>query len=630
MKANKQIAGNPKIQKARKALQAGKFSEAKSLLNKFCKQNRRDTEAWLLLTAANGQLGDMKAVIECCQQVLQIQPSHPTALSNMGNAHASLGHQEEAAGYYEQALKLKPNDPAILHNLGLALLLAGQTEESITHFQKALSLRPDYTEAHCNMGKALLATEKLEDAAESYQKALKFNPELYDAHLGLANTLNELVVPDLAEEHYRKAIKIKPDATEAYTGLSAVIRYQGRLDEAIDICHKILELAPEQADALNRLADLFQRKGNSEKAYAQIRELIESDRLNSIAADTYTRICNEYNCCDDAISRSNQLLENGNTKKGERQTLHFSRGKLHDKRGEYDLAFTHYKQSNDLTHYPFDKEKFSAEIDALIEAYSKEALTQLPHSTNQSELPVFIVGMPRSSTSLTEQILASHPDVFGAGELNNINEIVGSLPVELHSNQPHPACLKQLKQENIDNLAQQHLTQLKMLSSDALRITDKMPHNFMNLGLISLMFPRAMIIHCLRDPIDTCLSIYFQKFGPGHAYATDLKNLGFYYRQYLRLMQHWETVIDTPMMTVHYKDTIADQERVSRELVDFIGLPWDEQCLQFHKAKRHVATASYDQVRQKIYTRSLARWKNYEQHIGPLIEALGDTVENTG
>ena len=238
--------------------------------------------------------------------------------------------------------------------------------------------------------------------------------------------------------------------------------------------------------------------------------------------------------------------------------------------------------------------------------------------------PVFIVGMPRSGTSLTEQILASHPEVFGAGELNDINESIAKLPAMIRNNNTYPGCIKDLNQEIADKLAQEYLTRLDSFSTEKKRITDKMPHNFVNLGLISLLFPEARIIHCLRDPRDTCLSLYFQDFGWIHPYATRLENLGNYYVQYKRLMKHWTSVLDTPILTIQYEDIISDQEHISRELVNFCGLDWHDDCLQFYASTRTVATASYDQVRQPIYKKSIGRWKNYEKHLDPLTMALGE------
>jgi hypothetical protein len=235
---------------------------------------------------------------------------------------------------------------------------------------------------------------------------------------------------------------------------------------------------------------------------------------------------------------------------------------------------------------------------------------------------VFIVGMVRSGTSLVEQILSSHPDVHGAGELPDIIQITNGLQDFLGASAPYPECLSLLKQEHLDALAQHYLEHLKQISPDARRVVDKMPGNFMHLGLIEMLFPEARVIHCMRDPVDTCLSAYFQDFSRSHPYAYDLSNLGAFYRAYLKVMAHWRKILRLPLFELQYEDLIANQEQVSRALIEFCGLEWDDRCLQFHETQRFVGTASYDQVNRPLYKQSVARWKRYERHLGPLLAAL--------
>jgi len=261
-------------------------------------------------------------------------------------------------------------------------------------------------------------------------------------------------------------------------------------------------------------------------------------------------------------------------------------------------------------------------LEALMAAYSREALPTLARSGCQDERPVFILGMPRSGTSLIEQILASHAQVFGAGELNHAKNLAAELFRGRESKLG--AYLPSVTAHQLDALAKRYLALAGKQAGTATRITDKMPANFLWLGLIAQMFPRARVIHCLRDPRDTCLSIYFQFFTQAHPYASDLGDLAFYYRGYERMMAHWRSVLDLPMLEVRYDQLVADQEGQTRAMLDFLGLPWDDACLAFHQSKRATATASWDQVRQPVYTRSLQRWRNYQTHIGPLIDEFGD------
>jgi hypothetical protein len=257
-----------------------------------------------------------------------------------------------------------------------------------------------------------------------------------------------------------------------------------------------------------------------------------------------------------------------------------------------------------------------------MEFFSAERLAERPRGGNESKLPVFIVGMPRSGTSLVEQILSCHRDVYAAGELRNIRKLTVSLVPNFDKRNDEADAPVRLDQPLLSAAAERYLDQLRKTAGDAIRVTNKMPYNFLYLGLIALMFPRARIIHCVRDPIDTCLSWYFQNFERGNFSSFDLRHAGLYYRQYERLMAHWGEVLDLPIMEVRYEEHVGAPEKVCRDMLDFLELDWDPACLRFHESSRFTRTASRDQVREPIYTSSAGRWRNYEPHLGPLIEAL--------
>ena len=227
------------------------------------------------------------------------------------------------------------------------------------------------------------------------------------------------------------------------------------------------------------------------------------------------------------------------------------------------------------------------------------------------------------SLSLLE-ILSCHPSVHGGGELLELPGIVSSLPAETGSNKDFPACVSQLTQSVVDRMAEGYLERLTKLAPGALRITDKLPHNFQHVGLIRLLFPNARILHCARNPLDTCLSCYFADFQGQHPYMYDLTSLGLHYHEYRRLMQHWRDALGIPMLEVRYEDLVENQEEISRSMIEYCGLEWDDRCLDFHKSDRRALTASYDQVRQPVYTRSVERWRNYEKYLQPLQDALGE------
>jgi hypothetical protein len=307
--------------------------------------------------------------------------------------------------------------------------------------------------------------------------------------------------------------------------------------------------------------------------------------------------------------------------------LNFALGKIFDDHNNYPQAFKYYAAANALKNESFN---YSAEADAarfseLIKVFNADFIQQQQHLGGGSDLPVFIVGMPRSATTLTEQIISSHPQVQAAGEVVFWGKAPVAMPLRLNTTTPYPQCVAEmLPQQASDIAAMYESTLLKIVGTNnqLKHITDKMPHNFVHLGLIALLFPNAKIIHTKRDPIDTCLSIFFQNFNESHTYACSLENLGHHYRQYQRIMQHWHTVLPGRIMDINYADTVADPEYWSRKLIAHIGLEWDDACLSPHKLERSVKTASIWQVRQPIYKSSVERWRNYEEFLAPLKQTL--------
>jgi len=317
-----------------------------------------------------------------------------------------------------------------------------------------------------------------------------------------------------------------------------------------------------------------------------------------------------------------RVLARPNLSLTERVELHFAAGKMYDDIETYEQAFDHYRLANDLFDVAFDPAAYAEEVSALIATYTPDLLARGLEFGLDTESPVFIVGMPRAGTTLVEQILSSHPDVYGAGELGTMTNLTGRVVHLTGDSAPYPDCARQLDQEGARLLAQEYMESLAAATKTAACFTDKMPKNFLHLGLIALLLPAARVINVQRDPMDTCLSIYFTHFLAHHAYAYNLTNLGLYYRQYQRLMAHWQRVLPLRSMELRYEELVADQVGMSRKLVEFCGLSWDERCLSFHKSDRVVHTTSGPQVRQPLYGSSVGRWHRYESHLTPLVDAL--------
>jgi len=489
--------------------------------------------------------------------------------------------------------------------------------------QQALQIHPGSSLLHTRLGQALQGAGQMEDAARCFQQALQIMPANIEAALLLGALLLQTGCYDQAISIYTQLLQRAPGNISAHVSLGRTYLQMGRPEAAAACCEKALAGSPDNIDAIVLAADIDEQQGRLEQALERLQPLIIAGIPRSNIVLAYAAVCRSLKVPEDAIDKLEGLLQGGaSMSPGERAGIHFALGGLCDVIGEYDRAFEHYRKGNTINNRGFDRSRPEHDVSAMMKLYTPAYIGQMPRAGNQSGLPVFIVGMHRSGTSLVEQILAAHPDVHGAGELPDLTQMVFSLRSVLGRDCHYVDCLPRLTVTALDKLSAQHLERLRMVGGKARRVTDKMPGNFMYLGFIEQAFPGARIIHCRRNPLDTCLSGYFQNFGGAQNYMNDLGDLGFVYRCYRRMMAHWRQVLTMPMLEVHYEDLVASPETVIRGLVEFCGLPWDEQCLSFHSSERYVNTSSYDQVRQPMYTRSVGRWKHYDHQLGPLREAL--------
>jgi Flp pilus assembly protein TadD len=503
----------------------------------------------------------------------------------------SQGRLPEAKSLLEQVSESDREDADAWYGLGIVNGLIGDFATARDCFEHVVRLRPGMARAYINLAKAQIGLGKFEEAVSAYRSALNITPDDLDTHRYLNATLERL----------------------------------GRLDEARAGYDRMLALSPDNPEILAARVMTYEITGDRKRAGDELSPLITRYPDNPKIAVAFAAVCKEADRCGEAIGRLEAIL--GNPEAGLQREMeseiHFSLGRLYDDREDYDKAFGHYRQANRLKGRTFDIAGFIRQIDEVIETFSAGALNSAPRSTVPTGSAVIIVGMPRSGTSLVEQILASHPDVAAGGELHEFANLAIDIRKLVASRNVYPRYLNELTTDICNTVARRYLDRLNDISSTSRYITNKMPHNFLYLGMISRVLPQARIIHCRRDPRDTCLSCYFQDFTRGHEYCYDLETLGAYYRQYQRLMAHWERVIDQPIHTIQYEELVADQETRTRRLLEFLDLPWDDGCLQFHYTRRLVQTASYDQVRQPLYTRSVGRWKNYEKYLHALMKGLG-------
>ena len=622
MTLNNRVQTGSLKKQAEVLLQSNRLPEARTLYTQICQIDPRDINAWFVLGAINGWLGDFRASEACCRKAIGIRPDLPEAHFNLGMALKDQGRNEQAAASFREAIRLKPGYAEAYNALGYVQTITGAMEEATGNYRQALRLKPNFPEALNNLGNLLRDQNKLEEAVACYQRALTIKPTYVDALVNLGSALSENGRLEEAASCFQRVLQLQPNYAEVHYHLGNTLRGLDKLDEALASFRHAQRAKPGYADAIGAESLVLQKQGKFDEAYRRIQPALESGTLNATVAVAFAGLGKRVNRQSDAVALMERQLAQDNLVGEDRQKLHFALGKQYDAGGAYEAAFEQFRRANSFYRTRFDREEHKNLIDRLMAVYSPEAKARLPRATIRSDRPVFIVGMPRSGTSLAEQILASHAAVFGAGELNDINQMVLSLPAMLGSSRRYPQCVTELTREKVDALTQGYLEKLVGLSADAARVTDKMPHNYLHLGLIELLFPDAHIVHCVRHPLDTCLSIYSQHFNTFHAYAHDLSDLGEYYRQYRRLMQFWRETLSLPMFEFRYEEAVADPERGIRELVAFCGLDWDENCLRFHETRRTVNTPSSEQVREPMYTRSVGRWKHYETFLGPLIAAL--------
>lgn len=538
------------------------------------------------------------------------------AYGNLGNILRIQGELDAAVESFQRLLALKPNYAEVWNNLGNILLEQGRLDEAIVSYRKAVALKPDCAEMHNNLGKALNDIGEMGAAVESYREALALKPEFAGAYNNLGNALREQGELDAAISCYSHALKLKPDYAEACDGLGFVYHKQGELDAAIENFRRALALNPDDVGAHIGLAGVDMDMGQFVTARAHLEQALAL-APNHPAAWAYLTSLRKMTIDDLPWAEKAQGLLASRLKPMVEKRLLFALGKYNDDISQYEAAFGYYDRANRLKKQfeaPFDRDGFRRFVDDIILANTPKMLQQQAVGSD-SLRPMFIVGMPRSGTSLAEQILASHPDIFGAGELGFWKQ-QADLHMRAMYDRYHDLALLQ-------DIAGQCEAELQRHSASALRVVDKMPGNFLYLGLIHAVFPRARILHIHRSPIDTCLSIYFQDFGSRHAYANDLDDLACYYHEYHRLMAHWRAVLPSEVfLDVPYEALIEDQEGCSRKIIEFAGLEWDRRCLDFHETERKVSTASGWQVRQKIYKTSKERWRNYEKFIAPLLPLL--------
>jgi tetratricopeptide (TPR) repeat protein len=610
---------------------------------------RSDLRLNLENALAHHQAGRIKLAKRRYEEVLSKQPDQPDALHLLGVIALEEQKIETAIELISKAVLALPTEESVRNNLGNAYKAAGRLAEAQISYKKAIALAPRFVAARLNLGNLQIDMGEFRPAVESFESAIELDPNLADAYIGVATAHRALEEFGLAEAALRRAISLQPNLNRAMSHLATLLGEQDRFIESVTLHEKAIELAPslgsqiiEYARTLYRAGDflgavkLYRRaieleegiafvwnelgrtlrvlgklneaRACFERAHALDPEFVDAHRNLALLADDQNH--------NDRKSQLISLLNKPSLTEQDKAIAGFALGKIFDDEERYDEAFGAYssankriEQLNQAAGRQFDCDALRRDVDRLIG-------TQIPsysRAETLSDLPVFIVGMPRSGTSLVEQIAASHSHVYGAGELRDIRRIsqaLGGGDVRAAT-----------------GLAQDHIARLTELGRGAIRVIDKMPDNVFFLDTIASVFPQARVIFCTRNSMDLCLSCYFQLFSSGNAFSYNLTDCGRRDVQVRRLIEHWQRSLPLASLTVQYENMVEGLETECKRIIDFLDLSWEPSCLEFYRTDRAVATASGWQVRQPIYSRSIGRWKHYENHLTKLKSVLLEEIE---
>jgi tetratricopeptide (TPR) repeat protein len=527
----------------------------------------------------------------CYRRAIELMPAFPDAWNNLGTCLRELKRSEEAESVYRKALELRPNDPETLDNLALALKDLERLDEADAALRSALAIEPRSDKIHLHHGTVLIDLHRIEEAAAAAERALALNAQNHDAVNLMGRVAFERGALDEALTHYRRALSLKPDLADAHNNMGNVLKELGRLAEAEQAYLTALELDPNVAGVYVNLAD--------SKKFAP--------------GDPHLAAIEALAAKSDGLSKT------------DRMQLDFALGKAYADLKDYRGSFEHLRRGAAAKRatIKYDQAEAFALFERIERTFTPEVIAAKTGGGDPTRMPIFVIGMPRSGTTLVEQILASHPMVHGAGELQTFNDVVLEVRGPGGNTLPYPEFLPSLDAGALAAIGRRYVVLVRKLAPQAERVTDKMPSNYYFAGLIHLALPNAKIIHTMRDPVDTCVSCFSKLFSAEQNHTYDLGELGRYYRRYERLMAHWRRVLPPGrMLDVRYEEVVADLEAQARRIVAYCGLPWDARCLAFHETDRPVRTASATQVRQPIYASAVGRWKVYEEFLGPLLKEL--------
>lgn len=560
------------------------------------------------------RMGLSERALPCFESLMRMGETSLELICLRGQALFKMDRHLEAVEWLHKCLDLSPNHLDAHRYLGRALMQLKRHSEAATCLQTVADAEPGNSRVRTLLGEALMNSGDLEPAETILQEAIDLDHSQPEAHAHLGDVQAALGLTDAPLRSYLTALRLRPSDLGYRCQLGYLLIDHGFLPKAEHCFRMVLRQEPYNVDAIAGLATVLSKMGDPEGALALAEPMIASGTDHADLAHIYAMLCRKLGRSHDAIPVLQRLL-NRSRPLHTRSQLQHALGELFEAVGLHEESFEAHKKANDSEAAQFSPTVFAEHVQDLVEVFDDANFPQFPMADNPTRIPVLIVGMPRTGTTLVEQVLASHPNVIGAGELEELQMLARAMPEIIGTETPYPQCVEELSSEVTNHLSNWYTERMITKAGDATRITDKMPLNFLHLGLASLLLPNTRVIHCRRSPMDTALSCYFMHFKESHAFSTNLEWLGKFYVQYERLMEHWHKVLPLPILDVQYEEMVHYPDETMRRIVDFVGLPWHPSCTRFYDNDRPVLTASADQVRQPIYTTSIGRHRPYKEEL---------------
>jgi tetratricopeptide (TPR) repeat protein len=613
------------LEETNQSLQRGDLNNSRDLLIQICQLDENNAAAWNHLAIINDELGLIDDAVKALLRVINLEPRYTTARVNLGILYRREGQYEDAATSLKKALAVEPDNAVALNELAINYRKLGLLDKAEQVLLHALKINPKNINALYNSGLVQWQKKNMSFATRYFSKLVELDPRNSKAWVALGKIETNLGNFDHAAFCYEKVIDINPDNVELKLSYAKCLvkddqdpnSIENNIKTACSIYNEVCASEPDNEDALLGIASIHEKKGHYKESLSTISRVLDLNMTNVKALGAYARLCEHEDHCEKVISLLKTALRTKSYNKSDQMTLLYSLGDLYDQLADYGNAFNAYLKANELLPAP-SHELYRHKVDQCISVYNSIDIHKFRRSDVESELPIFIVGMPRAGKTTTEKILSQHPGVFAANELGDIVRMMSRLAEEGIN---YPKGMLNLTSDRLTQLAMTYVERIRSFSPDAIRVTNTSPSSMLRLGLINQLFPNTRVIHCVRDPVDTCLSCYFQKLGI-FVFGKDLEFIAHYYNNYQRLMEHWKNTLDIPILNVHFEDMFNLRQNKIIELFDFCGLDWDDNFID-SLCENSISHASIRGNRDPVPQRSpVDRWKNYREFIGPLLETL--------